>query len=932
MKTSIRFLGTFIFCMLCFVRANAQGLSLSFDLTEEDTLANMIADSKKYSIKSLKLSGIISSVNMNYIRDLNIGGSLKILDLSGVLSIQGATINRVKFEESGPVKDTHALMEEYEAPGGWDYISYTIGSISPTPRWYTATTEIIDYLYTDHFTRKYSFDCGLNNGGSTSTTKDFVYSEKWPKDPFVGCLFEKFVLPTNIETIGWADKSFCPSCVINLILSNKLHTIGDNAFKNTIIFKIDNFSSVKILGENVFENAIGELTSDFLSNITAIGTSAFKNSKILPERVSLPNVTEIGENAFEGTVIKEVLLGDKLEKIANSSFADCRNLEKVSGGNDVKTIGEKAFYGCSHLSSIMMPAKLSFIGQQAFANDSSLVSITIPDAVENVGSQAFANCGLKEVNFGSYGKFQKDVINGCDSLIAITVNDNNEKLSSRDGVLFSKDRTKLLLYPVAKQGDFYEITDELSEIADSAFWNVGDLRSIIIGESVKKIGKNAFSSSILEVKMLPKATPKVTDNISGLNQETTRLFVPESAYGNYYITNYWGDFRLLYSLDKVVPSDGVINVEVAGSLPEYIGFGNQFKHKSLNLSGQLNGDDIRYIREMAGTDMNGMPTAGVLKDLDISRASIVSGGGSYYNKFTTTTNVIGESMFEGCKIEKVAVSETATAIKDRAFFGCPLVDFKIPEQVKEIGSLTFKGALLSSVKIPASTTKIAFDSFYDMTTLKEIQVDKDNSQYMSSDNVLFSKDGKSLLLYPYDKEGTKYNVPESVTSINEKAFNGKKLQVVIVNEGVVEIGDYAFNNLGFLEAISLPSTLKKIGHRAFWECNKLMDITCFASTPPSLSYDKLAYFGQPYNNFSDKTYNNASLVVPNSNNYKSRSGWELFNFVVEMDLSTVKGIVPHEVTPSIRYFDASGHERQNILRGFNVIKRSDGVTKKVIVK
>ena len=651
----------------------------------------------------------------------------------------------------------------------------------------------------------------------------------------------------------------------------------------------------------------------------------------------LTNVKEIGENAFEGTEIKEVLLGDKLDKIANSSFADCRNLEIVSGGNNVKTIGEKAFYGCTHLSRIIMPAKLSFIGQQAFANDSLLVSITIPDAVETIGSQAFKNCVLKEIDFGSYGDFRNDIISGCDSLIALTVNDNNEKLSTRDGVLFSKDKTKLLYYPVAKQGSLYEITDEIAEIADSAFWNVRDLRSIIIGESVKKIGKNAFNSSLLEVKMLPKATPKVTDNISGLNQNTTRLFVPESAYGNYYIANYWGDFRLLYSLDKAVSSSGIVNVEVAGSLPEHIGFGNQFKHKSLKLSGQLNGDDIRYVREMAGIDMNGMPTAGVLTDLDFSQASIVKGGGSYYNKFTTTTNVISESMFEGCKIEKVAVSETATAIRDRAFFGCPLMDLKIPEQIAEIGSLTFKGTQLSSVRIPASTTKMALDSFYDMTTLKEIQVDAENQEFKSIDNVLFSKDGKSLLLFPYGKEGTRYNTPNGVVSIGEQAFGGTNLKIVSLGEGVEEIGDYAFFNLGSLESVSLPSTLKKIGHRAFMGCNNLMDIACYASNPPSLSYNSKEYFGQRYNNFSDKTYANATLIVPQTGTsyspYKSKSGWELFKIVVEMDMTGVKPIYnANVISTATKIYDMNGRESLKLHPGINVIKASDGTVKKVVVK
>ena len=167
--------------------------------------------------------------------------------------------------------------------------------------------------------------------------------------------------------------------------------------------------------------------------------------------------------------------------------------------------------------------------------------------------------------------------------------------------------------------------------------------------------------------------------------------------------------------------------------------------------------------------------------------------------------------------------------------------------------------------------------------------------------------------------------------ISEKAFNGTNLRKVALNEGILEIADYAFSNLGWLEAISLPSTLYKIGHRAFFGCNKLMDIICFASNPPSLIYDYQEYYGQPYNNFSDKTYNNASLIVPNgSSRYKTRSGWELFKFVLEMDLTDVRRIDTNKAMPDGRIYNVSGRENQSLRPGLNVIKQSDGTTKKVM--
>ena len=60
-----------VMCITCLIKSSAQGLSLTFNLNENDTLANMIADSKKYDIESFTLSGYVNSVNTLYIINLN---------------------------------------------------------------------------------------------------------------------------------------------------------------------------------------------------------------------------------------------------------------------------------------------------------------------------------------------------------------------------------------------------------------------------------------------------------------------------------------------------------------------------------------------------------------------------------------------------------------------------------------------------------------------------------------------------------------------------------------------------------------------------------------------------------------------------------------------------------------------------------------------
>ena len=270
-------------------------------------------------------------------------------------------------------------------------------------------------------------------------------------------------------------------------------------------------------------------------------------------------------------------------------------------------------------------------------------------------------------------------------------------------------------------------------------------------------------------------------------------------------------------------------------------------------------------------------------------------------------------MFEGCNFSNLVISENATKIGDKALYGNPLKTFRLP----------------------SATQNISMSSFFGMYNLKEFAVDNENSKYQSIDNILFTKDGKTLLLYPYAKEGERYVVPETVTTINEQAFGGSHLKVITVNEGLKEIGTLAFGNLGSLEAISLPGTLERIGHRAFWGCNKLMDISCKAYYPPTLEYDRYSYFGQPYNNFSDKTYENAVLLVPQKNGgYKSRAGWKLFNNVIESDdwINEIQTVNDTDNTEIVRCYDLNGRMVMNTYRGINIIKMRNGTLKKVFVK
>ena len=151
------------------------------------------------------------------------------------------------------------------------------------------------------------------------------------------------------------------------------------------------------------------------------------------------------------------------------------------------------------------------------------------------------------------------------------------------------------------------------------------------------------------------------------------------------------------------------NVSTAGDLSDIISADDvdAFTITKLTLSGQLNGDDLRLIREMAGNDYLGQPTNGSLKILDISGADIVAGGEKYLDTdritsstgtytqnngensfhYETENNVLGKSLFAGCdKLEEVILPNSLTAIGEYQFWYClNLKSISIGKNVSSIG-------------------------------------------------------------------------------------------------------------------------------------------------------------------------------------------------------------------------------------------------------
>ena len=83
--------------------------------------------------------------------------------------------------------------------------------------------------------------------------------------------------------------------------------------------------------------------------------------------------------------------------------------------------------------------------------------------------------------------------------------------------------------------------------------------------------------------------------------------------------------------DDLITKQITIKLDKAGTLPDRIASSKKYKITNLKIVGEINGTDLKFIREMAGCDYDGKETDGKLSILDLSDAKIVEGGSAYYS-------------------------------------------------------------------------------------------------------------------------------------------------------------------------------------------------------------------------------------------------------------------------------------------------------------
>ena len=519
------------------------------------------------------------------------------------------------------------------------------------------------------------------------------------------------------------------------------------------------------------------------NGVTSIGDYAFDNCTSLTS-IEIPSgVTSIGDGAFAYcTSLTSIEIPSGVTSIRDYAFDNCTSLTSIEIPSGVTSIRDHAFDNCTSLTSIEIPSGVTSIGNSAFKNCTSLASIEIPSSVTSIGNEAFAYCtNLTSIEIPSgVTSIENYAFSNCTSLNSINVDKDNQSYSSEDGILFDKEKKKLITYPAGKKEKEYNIPSSVTSIGAGTFYGCRSLTRIEIPSSVTSIECLAFygCTSLTSIE-IPSSVTRIAAQVFYGCTSLTSIEIPSSVTS----IGMWAFYNCT----------SLTSIEIPSSVAS-IGIYAFSRCVSLN---SINVDKSN--QEYSSED-------GILFDKD--KKELIC--------------------YPAEKKEKeYNIPSSVTSIGTYAFGNCTnLTRIEIPSSVTSIGGGAFDNCTsLTRIEIPSSVTSIGTYAFSWCVSLNSINVDKSNQEYSSEDGILFDKGKTKLITYPAGKKEKEYNIPSSVTSIGDYAFdNCTSLTRIEIPSSVTSIGREAFEKCERLTSIEIPSSVTSIGWNAFAYCTSLTDI------------------------------------------------------------------------------------------------------------
>ena len=366
----------------------------------------------------------------------------------------------------------------------------------------------------------------------------------------------------SIEIVGY-DGIESTFIIPDEIESLPLLAIADEAFRGDddieeVVFE----GNVRSIGYQSFYSCENLTTVTFCDSLETISEEAFSYCFNLKDLILPENLYFIGKSAFIETGIIRVDISENVSDIGDCAFSGCESLvsiEVADGNNDYSSV-DGALYNKNQTRFLCCPAgKRSIeladsvvqIAEGAFLYAEKINTITLPESVSRIEDEAFNGTSIKQITIPKNVTFIGDyVFYGCTKLLNIEVESENLFYSSEDGVLYDKQKSKLICCPSQKTD--IDIPKSVNEIGMASFACCDRITKLIIPDGVTIIGEEAFANA---------------DNLS-------YLFVPESVIeigraamvsvlridciAQSYAEEYAIEYELDYTIHKHTVSEGQV--------------------------------------------------------------------------------------------------------------------------------------------------------------------------------------------------------------------------------------------------------------------------------------------------------------------------------------------------------------------------------------
>lgn len=299
------------------------------------------------------------------------------------------------------------------------------------------------------------------------------------------------ILSIKANAIAYCD------ALTSIVIPDSVTSIGYRAFAaDYSLASVTIGSGVTAIAHDTFTHCHSLTSLTIPGNVLTIGNNAFDNCHSL-ETLTLSNgLTTISYAAFNFCVLlTEVVIPASVTSMASNSFINCRNLEAIDvevGNLNYASVGGVLFsedltelvaYPCGLGGDYVIPGTVTALGEGAFTSCLNLISVSVGAAVLDMPMWSL-----------SY----------CRDLEAIEVHEDNPNYADVDGVLFNKSLTELLQYPSGKPGEYF-VPDGVTDLRDWCMAYARDLTSVVIAESVVRIGEGAISECpLLVVVAIPE--------------------------------------------------------------------------------------------------------------------------------------------------------------------------------------------------------------------------------------------------------------------------------------------------------------------------------------------------------------------------------------------------------------------------------------------